>query len=157
MHQHEQNILFRIIWMAAGFGSKLGSQYRYVSKCLPSSPYDIGWHRQTATRSKHPHISCLGIRSERQPLGKTPQVGDSDIHANDSARHCDYVLGPVCAHLWHKIFFGHWWCCARINDYAATLIKRLSKFEQTIYHDVPYLSLGLTLNCKWKLTVENYC
>ena len=42
MYQHEQNTLFRNIWVADGFGLKSGSQYQYVSKCLPPSLYDIG-------------------------------------------------------------------------------------------------------------------
>jgi phenylpropionate dioxygenase-like ring-hydroxylating dioxygenase large terminal subunit len=43
------------------------------------------------------------------------------------------------------------------NDYAANLIDRWDEFEQPIYHGGPDSSFGFTLDCNWKLAVENYC
>ena len=91
-------------------------------------------------------------------LRKTPHVGGPDIHAHDSVKHCDYPLNAVRAHLWHDIIFVNIGGTApEFNDYAANLIDRWGEFEQPIYHGGPDSSFGFTLDCNWKLAVENYC
>ena len=46
---------------------------------------------------------------------------------------------------------------AEFTDYAADLIDRWGEFEQPLYHGGADSSFGFTLDCNWKLAVENYC
>ncbi len=62
------------------------------------------------------------------------------------------------AHLWHDIIFVNiGGSASRFNDYAANLIDRWSESKQPIYHGGLDSSFGFTLDCNWKLAVENYC
>ena len=91
-------------------------------------------------------------------LRKTPHVGGPAIHEHDSVKHCDYPLNAVRSHLWHDIIFADIsGTAAEFTDYAAHLIDRWGEFEQPLYHGGADSSFGFTLDCNWKLAVENYC
>ena len=46
---------------------------------------------------------------------------------------------------------------AAFETYASDLIKRWQEFDQPVYHSGSDSSFILTINCNWKLAVENYC
>jgi phenylpropionate dioxygenase-like ring-hydroxylating dioxygenase large terminal subunit len=91
-------------------------------------------------------------------LRKTPHVGGPDIHQHPSVNHCDYPLNAVRTHVWHDVVFVKISsAAAAFDDYAAELIDRWSEFEHPIYHGGADSSFRFTLNCNWKLAVENFC
>ncbi|MGB0198380.1 MAG: aromatic ring-hydroxylating oxygenase subunit alpha, partial [Candidatus Puniceispirillaceae bacterium] len=179
MYQHEQNTLFRDSWVAVGFGKDIPQPGCVKPVNFAGLPMllvrnqdgdinvfqNVCRHRgmilvDTAKQLRGP-ITCpyhAWAYDLDGALRKTPHVGGPDIHAHDSVKHCDYPLNAVRAHLWHDIIFVNIGGTApEFNDYAANLIDRWDEFEQPIYHGGPDSSFGFTLDCNWKLAVENYC
>ena len=62
------------------------------------------------------------------------------------------------AHVWHDVVFGNIiGTVAAFDGYNAELIMRWHEIEHPIYYGVADPPFGFTLNCDWKLAVENYC
>ena len=179
IYQHEQNTLFRDSWVAVGFGKDIPEPGWVKPTDFAGLPLllvrnqdgninvfqNVCRHRgmllvDTAKQLRGP-ITCpyhAWAYDLDGTLLKTPHVGGTDIHTHDSIKHCDYPLNTVRAHLWHDIIFVNISGTApEFNDYAENLIDRWGEFEQPIYHGGPDSSFGFSLNCNWKLAVENYC
>ena len=179
MYQHEQNTLFRDSWVAVGFGKDIPQPGCVKPVNFAGLPMLLVRNQDgniNVFQNVCRHRGMILVDTAKQLLGpitcpyhawaydldgalrKTPHVGGPDIHAHDSVKHCDYPLNAVRAHLWHDIIFVNIGGTApEFNDYAANLIDRWDEFEQPIYHGGPDSSFGFTLDCNWKLAVENYC
>ena len=179
MYQLEQNTLFRNSWVAIGFGKDI-PQPGFVK------PVNFAGLPMLLVRNQDGNINVFQnvcrhrgmilVDSAKQLRGpitcpyhawaydfdgalrKTPHVGGPAIHEHDSVKHCDYPLNAVRSHLWHDIIFANIGGTAtEFTDYAADLIDRWGEFEQPLYHGGADSSFGFTLDCNWKLAVENYC
>ena len=179
MYQHEQNTLFRNSWVAVGFGKDIPQPGCVKPVNFAGLPMLLVRNQDgniNVFQNVCRHRGMILVDSAKQLRGpitcpyhgwaydldgtlrKTPHVGGPDIHAHGSIKHCDYPLNAVRAHLWHDIIFVNIGGTApEFNDYAANLIDRWNEFEQPIYHGGPDSSFGFTLDCNWKLAVENYC
>jgi len=179
MYQHEQDTLFRNNWTAIGFGKDLpqpGCVKPITFAGLPMLMVrnqagkinvfqNVCRHRgmilvETAQQLRGP-ITCpyhAWAYDLDGALRKTPHVGGADIHEHSSVKHCDYPLNEVRSHVWHDIIFVNIGGNAPdFEEYAANLIDRWHEFEQPLYHGGEDSSFGFTLDCNWKLAVENYC
>ena len=179
MYQHEQNTLFRDSWVAVGFGKDIPQPGCVKPVNFAGLPMLLVRNQDgniNVFQNVCRHRGMILVDSAKQLRGpitcpyhawaydldgalrKTPHVGGPDIHSHDSVKHCDYPLNAVRAHLWHDIIFVNIGGTApEFNAYAADLIDRWGEFEQPIYHAGPDSSFGFTLDCNWKLAVENYC
>ena len=91
-------------------------------------------------------------------LRRTPHVGGPDIDSHDSVKTCDLPLIRVRSHLWRDVIFVNVGGEAPpFEDAAAALIERWREFEQPLVHTGADSSISFTLDCNWKLAVENYC
>ena len=91
-------------------------------------------------------------------LRRTPHVGGPDIDSHDSVKTCDLPLIRVRSHLWRDVIFVNVGVEAPpFEDAAAALIERWREFEQPLVHTGADSSISFTLDCNWKLAVENYC
>ena len=179
MYEHEQNTLFRNSWVAVGFGKDIPQPSDVKPVNFAGLPMllvrnqdgninvfqNVCRHRgmilvDSAKKLRGP-ITCpyhAWAYDLNGALRKTPHVGGPDIHEHDSVKHCDYPLNAVRSHLWHDIIFVNiGGTAAEFTDYAADLINRWGEFEQPLYHGGADSSFGFTLDCNWKLAVENYC
>lgn len=179
LYQHEQNTLFRDNWAAIGFGKDVPK-----SGCV--KPIEFAGLPLLLVRNQDNEIKVFEnvcrhrgmiLVSEAQQLRgpitcpyhawaydlngqlrKTPHIGGPDVHEHDTVNHCDYPLNEVRSHQWRDIIFvnigGQ---AAPFETYASDLITRWQEFDQPVYHSGPDSSFSLTVNCNWKLAVENYC
>jgi phenylpropionate dioxygenase-like ring-hydroxylating dioxygenase large terminal subunit len=91
-------------------------------------------------------------------LRRTPHVGGPDIDSHDSVSMCDLPLIRVRSHLWRDVIFVNVGGEAPpFEEAAAALIERWREFEQPLVHTGADSSISFTLDCNWKLAVENYC
>ena len=178
LYQHEQDTLFRENWVAIGFGKDVPQAGCVKPVNFAGLPMllvrnqagkinvfqNVCRHRgmilvDTAQQLRGP-ITCpyhSWAYDLDGGLRKTPHVGGPDIHQHPSVKHCDYPLNAVRTHVWHDVVFVNIsGTAAAFDDYAAELIDRWREFEQPIYHGGADSSFGFTLNCNWKLAVENY-
>ena len=179
MYQQEQNTLFRDSWVAVGFAKDIPQPGFVKPVNFAGLPLllvrnqdnkinvfqNVCRHRGMmlvdTAKKLHGPIICpyhAWAYDLDGALRRTPHVGGPDIHEHGSVNHCNYPLNAVRAHLWHDIIFVNVGGAApKFSDYAANLIDRWNEFEQPIYHGGPDSSFGFTLDCNWKLAVENYC
>ena len=179
VYQHEQDTVFRDSWVAIGFGKDVPQAGCVKPVNFAGLPLlivrsqagkinvfqNVCRHRgmilvDTAQQLRGP-ITCpyhSWAYDLDGGLRKTPHVGGPNIHQHPSVKHCDYPLNVVRTHVWHDVVFVNIsGTAAAFDDYAAELIDRWCEFEQPIYHGGADSSFGFTLNCNWKLAVENYC
>ncbi|HCD19946.1 MAG TPA: (2Fe-2S)-binding protein, partial [Alphaproteobacteria bacterium] len=91
-------------------------------------------------------------------LRRTPHVGGSGIDNLDSVNKCDLPLISVRSHVWRDVIFVNIGGEApAFGDAAAPLIDRWQEFEKPLVHTGADSSISFTLDCNWKLAVENYC
>ena len=179
MYEHEQNTLFRNSWVAVGFGKDIPQPGCVKPVNFAGLPMLLVRNQDgniNVFQNVCRHRGMILVDSAKQLRGpitcpyhawaydldgalrKTPHVGGPDIHEHDSVKHCDYPLNAVRSHLWHDIIFVNiGGTTAEFTDYAADLIDRWGEFEQPLYHGGADSSFGFTLDCNWKLAVENYC
>jgi len=179
MYEHEQNTLFRNSWVAVGFGKDIPQPGCVKPVNFAGLPMLLVRNQDgniNVFQNVCRHRGMILVDSAKQLCGpitcpyhawaydldgalrKTPHVGGPDIHEHDSVKHCDYPLNAVRSHLWHDIIFVNiGGTAAEFIDYAADLIDRWGEFEQPLYHGGADSSFGFTLDCNWKLAVENYC
>ena len=91
-------------------------------------------------------------------LRRTPHVGGPGIDTIDSLNHCDYPLITVRSHVWRDIIFVNVGGDAPDFEIATdSLLSRWREFDQPVFHGGIDSSIIFTLDCNWKLAVENYC
>ena len=101
------------------------------------------------------HSWCYSTEGD---LISTPHVGGPGQNTAEGIDRALLGLIEVRAHVWQDIVW--------INisgdapdfvDAMASLISRWSEFEKPLYHGGADSRFSLTVNCNWKLAVENYC
>ena len=179
LYQHEQNTLFRDNWTAIGFGKDLpkpGCVKPIEFAGLPLLLVRNQDNKIKVFENVCRHRGMILVSEAQQLRGpitcpyhawaydlngqlrKTPHIGGPDVHEHDTVNHCDYPLNEVRSYQWRDIIFvnigGQ---AAPFKTYASDLIERWQEFDQPVYHSGPDSSFSLTVNCNWKLAVENYC
>ena len=179
MFRHEQDRVFRDGWAAIGFGKDIGTPgmakpvtflgipmlmvrnaagevnifqnvCRHRGMILVEEPVQL---RGPITCPYHAWSYDLDGN-----LRRTPHVGGPDIDSHDSVSMCDLPLIRVRSHLWRDVIFVNVGGEAPpFEEAAAALIERWREFEQPLVHTGADSSISFTLDCNWKLAVENYC
>ena len=91
-------------------------------------------------------------------LRATPHAGGPNIHSHESVPCEDLSLNAVRSYVWRDVIY------VTMHDdtpdfetYAGALMNRWAEFEQPVYSGGADSGFTLTLDCNWKLGVENYC
>lgn len=101
------------------------------------------------------HSWCYGLDGS---LRSTPDIGGPGVNEHPDVDKTGLGLQEVRATLWRDVVFVNLSGEApAFEDYAAELIARWKEFDKPIHHGGPESSFNLTVNCNWKLAVENYC
>ncbi|MEC8131074.1 MAG: aromatic ring-hydroxylating dioxygenase subunit alpha, partial [Pseudomonadota bacterium] len=179
MFRHEQDRVFRDGWAAIGFGKDITTPGMAKPVTFLGIPMlmvrnaagdinifqNVCRHRgmilvEEPVRLRGP-ITCpyhAWSYDLDGNLRRTPHVGGPDIDSHDSVRTCDLPLIRVRSHLWRDVIFvdvgGE---APPFEEAAAALIDRWREFEQPLVHTGADSSISITLDCNWKLAVENYC
>ena len=179
MFDHEQATLFRNSWAAIGFGKDIarpgmvkpvtflgipmlmvrnnkGEVNVFQNVCRHRGMILIDRPQQLRGPITCPyHAWAYDLDGE---LRRTPHVGGPDINEHESVKHCDFPLVSVRSHVWRDVIFVNVGGKApAFEDAASTLMERWQEFDQPLYHAGTDSSISFTLDCNWKLAVENYC
>lgn len=178
-HEAEKQLLFKDGWAAIGFGKDVprpGCVYPLEFMGIPLLMTrdknnnvhvfeNICRHRgmilvSEAKRLSGP-ITCpyhAWAYDLEGNLRATPHAGGPDIH-NHSSVPCDQLpLNEVRATVWRDVVFVNLSGTAEPFElFAADLIERWAEFEQPVFWGGEDSSFELTVECNWKLAVENYC
>ena len=179
MFRHEQDTVFRDGWAAIGFGKDIATHG--MAKPVTFLGIPMLMVRNAAGKINVFQNVCRhrGMILVEKPvklrgpitcpyhawsydldgnLRRTPHVGGPDIDSHDSVNTCDLPLIRVRSHLWRDVIFVNVGGEAPpFEDTAAALIERWREFEQPLVHTGADSSISFTLDCNWKLAVENYC
>ena len=179
MYHHEQESLFTNNWAAIGFGKDIAKPCMVKPVTFLGIPMLL-----VRTRDGHinvfqnvcRHRGMILVDTPQQLRGpitcpyhawsydlegtlrRTPHVGGPGIDTIDSLDHCDYPLITVRSHVWRDIIFVNVGGDAPDFEIAAdSLVSRWREFDQPVFHGGTDSSIIFTLDCNWKLAVENYC
>ncbi|MFT7595950.1 MAG: choline monooxygenase [Paracoccaceae bacterium] len=101
------------------------------------------------------HSWCYSTQGK---LVATPHVGGAGVNTHDEIDRDTLGLIEVRSHIWRGIVWvnisGD---AADFEEVHANLISRWSEFDKPLYHGGADSTFQLTVNCNWKLAVENYC
>jgi len=179
IYTHEQNTLFRDNWAAISFGKDLPKPGWVKPIDFAGLPLLMVRNQDNEIKvfeNVCRHRGMILVSDSQQLRGpitcpyhawaydlngqlrKTPHIGGPDVHEHETLNHCDYPLNEVRAHVWRDIIFVNIGGNAPAFEiYASDLVDRWQEFDQPIYHSGADSSFSLTVNCNWKLAVENYC
>jgi choline monooxygenase len=89
----------------------------------------------------------------------TPHIGGVRINETPGFDPAEHGLKPVRhAHFWDMVFVNLSGDAEPFEAFVAPLVERWRDFDMShIRHPGDVGSLKLTVNCNWKLAVENYC
>ena len=91
-------------------------------------------------------------------LVSTPHVGGPGQNTHAGIDRALLGLIEVRSHIWMDVIWinvsGE---AAPFEDANADLIARWAEFDQPLYHGGADSRFQLSVNCNWKLAVENYC
>ena len=88
----------------------------------------------------------------------TPHVGGAGMNTHQSIKKDNLGLIEVRSHIWMDVIFINMSGTApSFQSVNKQLIERWKEFDQPIYHGGLNSKFTLTVNCNWKLAVENYC
>ena len=88
----------------------------------------------------------------------TPHVGGAGRNTHRSIKKDNLGLIEVRSHIWMDVIFINMSGTApSFQSVNKQLIERWKEFDQPIYHGGLNSKFTLTVNCNWKLAVENYC
>ncbi|MEO4042874.1 aromatic ring-hydroxylating dioxygenase subunit alpha [Hoeflea sp. CAU 1731] len=91
-------------------------------------------------------------------LHTTPHVGGPGHNTHDAIDRASLGLIEIRSHVWQDIVFVNMSGAApSFTDYASSLIKRWSEFEQPFWFGGEESAFELDAATNWKLAVENYC
>ena len=179
MYRHEQDTLFRDSWAAIGFGKDISAPGMVRPVTFLGIPMLLVRTREgdiNVFQNVCRHRGMILVDTPRQLRGpitcpyhawsydldgtlkRTPHVGGPGIDTLDSVQHCNYPLISVRAHVWRDIIFVNVGGAAPdFESYADSLVARWREFDQPVFHGGTDSSISFTLECNWKLAVENYC
>ncbi len=101
------------------------------------------------------HSWCYSLDGK---LKTTPHVGGPGQNLHEDIDRDALGLIEIRSHIWQDIIFINLSGDAPdFEQYAATLLQRWAEFEQPAYFGGADSEFELTVNCNWKLAVENYC
>ncbi|NBR03861.1 MAG: aromatic ring-hydroxylating dioxygenase subunit alpha [Alphaproteobacteria bacterium] len=178
-YRHEQDTLFRDGWAAIGFGKDIAEPGMARPVTFLGIPMlmirntggevnvfqNVCRHRgmiliEEPVRLRGP-ITCpyhAWAYDLDGNLRRTPHVGGPDVDTHDSVKTCDLPLIRVRSHVWRDVIFVNVGGAApAFEEMAAALINRWKEFDQPLVHTGTDSSITFTLQCNWKLAVENYC
>ncbi len=91
-------------------------------------------------------------------LVSTPHVGGPGQNTHEGIDRALLGLVEIRSHIWMDVIFvnvsGD---AAPFEHVHADLLKRWAEFDKPLYHGGSDSRFELTVNCNWKLAVENYC
>lgn len=89
----------------------------------------------------------------------TPHIGGPRVNETPGFDKSEHGLKPVRSVVfWDMVFVNMSGDAEPFETFIAPLAKRWGDFDMSrIRHPGPVGSLKLTVNCNWKLAVENYC
>ncbi|MFY9210450.1 MAG: aromatic ring-hydroxylating dioxygenase subunit alpha [Aestuariivita sp.] len=91
-------------------------------------------------------------------LVSTPHVGGPGHNTHEGIDRATLGLIEVRSHVWRDVVFINLsGTAAPFEEAMADAIERWAEFDQPMYHGGPESAFTLTVNCNWKLAVENYC
>ena len=179
MFDHERETLFQDSWAAIGFGKDIprpGMVLPIEFLGMPLLMVRNADGRINVFQNVCRHRGMILIDKPQQLRGpitcpyhawaydldgqlrRTPHVGGSGIDNLDSVNKCDLPLISVRSHVWRDVIFVNIGGEApAFGDAAAPLIDRWQEFEKPLVHTGADSSISFTLDCNWKLAVENYC
>ncbi len=91
-------------------------------------------------------------------LVSTPHVGGPGQNTHEGIDRDTLGLIEVRSHVWFDVVWIN--LSGDAPEFAETmsdLLARWSEFDKPIYHGGPESKFQLSVNCNWKLAVENYC
>ena len=101
------------------------------------------------------HSWCYSLDGK---LKTTPHVGGPGQNLHEDIDRDALGLIEIRSHIWQDIIFinlsGN---APDFDEYAGKLLQRWGEFEQPAYFGGADSEFELTVNCNWKLAVENYC
>ena len=101
------------------------------------------------------HSWCYSLDGE---LKTTPHVGGPGQNSHRDMVREELGLIPIRCHVWRDVIFVNVSGDApAFADVHGDLMARWAEFDQPLYHGGADSSFKLTVNCNWKLAVENYC
>lgn len=91
-------------------------------------------------------------------LVSTPHVGGPGHNTHAGLDRSTLGLVEVRSHIWRDVVFINLSGTAPpFEEAMADVIARWAEFDKPMYHGGPESAFELTVNCNWKLAVENYC
>jgi len=91
-------------------------------------------------------------------LVSTPHVGGPGQNTHESMDRALLGLIEIRSHIWMDvIYINISGTAAPFEDANADLISRWVEFDKPLHHGGADSRFELTVNCNWKLAVENYC
>ncbi|MHA6261619.1 aromatic ring-hydroxylating oxygenase subunit alpha [Arenibacterium sp. CAU 1754] len=101
------------------------------------------------------HSWCYSTQGK---LVSTPHVGGPGQNTHAEVDRNTLGLIEVRSHIWRDVVWVNLSGTAPAFEEAMSdVITRWSEFDSDMYHGGPDSTFDLTVNCNWKLAVENYC
>ena len=101
------------------------------------------------------HSWCYSTQGK---LVATPHVGGPGFNTHDNIDRNKLGLIEVRSHIWREIVWVNISGTAdEFEEVHANLIARWAEFDKPLFHGGADSRFQLTVNCNWKLAVENYC
>jgi phenylpropionate dioxygenase-like ring-hydroxylating dioxygenase large terminal subunit len=101
------------------------------------------------------HSWCYGTDGR---LVSTPHVGGPGHNTAEGIDRSTLGLIEVRSYIWRDVVFINLsGTAAPFEEAMADVIARWAEFDQPMYHGGGSSAFQLTVNCNWKLAVENYC
>ena len=123
---------------------------RHRGMILVDSPRNI----EGAIRCPY-HSWCYSTEGK---LVSTPHVGGPGHNTSDGIDRTTLGLIEVRSHIWlGVVWINVSGTAPAFEDANAELLDRWAEFDKPSYHGGSDSSFTLTVNCNWKLAVENYC
>jgi len=183
-YAHERDTIFADQWACVAFASDVPEAGAVFPVQLAGMPLLVVRDRQDTIRVFHNVCSHRGVKLAEQPevlagmlccpyhswtydltgkLVATPHVGGIGQHKVEGLACEEHGLKQIRSHLWMGLIFidltGN---AGEFEDRMQPLYQRWDKFFPSRQYDMlePDPASGSweqTLNCNWKLAVENYC
>ncbi|MEP3636284.1 MAG: aromatic ring-hydroxylating dioxygenase subunit alpha [Paracoccaceae bacterium] len=123
---------------------------RHRGMILVDSPRNI----EGAIRCPY-HSWCYSTEGK---LVSTPHVGGSGHNTSEGIDLSTLGLIEVRSHIWlGVVWINVSGTAPAFEDANAELLDRWAEFDKPSYHGGSDSSFTLSVNCNWKLAVENYC
>ncbi|MEO9821656.1 MAG: aromatic ring-hydroxylating dioxygenase subunit alpha [Paracoccaceae bacterium] len=101
------------------------------------------------------HSWCYSTEGK---LVSTPHVGGPGHNTSEGIDRSTLGLIEVRSHIWlGVVWINVSGTAPAFEDANAELLARWAEFDKPAFHGGADSSFALTVNCNWKLAVENYC